>query len=163
MENHPLILQFDLHQRLYNNVLKGISDEESNRRLSGYPAVNHVKYLAGHLLSSQYGIAMLAGVNTEVKWSELFAVMGQSEAQDHIQYPTLEEIRTEWNRLYEPIRKGLLQLDNKKLAKSPPAPFDKVSESKGQLWAFISHHQAYHIGQIGILRRALGKEPMGFN
>jgi hypothetical protein len=25
--------------------------------------------------------------------------------------------------------------------------FDAVSESKGELWAFISHHQAYHIGQ----------------
>lgn len=146
-DSNPLILQFDLHQRLYNNVLEGFTDEETNRRLPEYPHISHVKYLAGHLLISQYGLAQIAGLNPEVKWNELFAVMGQSAARDDVEYPHIEEIKAEWNRLHEPA--------------SPP-PFDQVSESAGQLWAFITHHQAYHIGQIEILRRAFGKEPMGF-
>lgn len=33
----PLLVQYELHQRLYNNVLEGFTDEESNRR----PFINH--------------------------------------------------------------------------------------------------------------------------
>ncbi len=63
---------------------------------------------------------------------------------------------------YQPVREKLIRLDDDQLEEAPPEPFDAVSESKGELWAFITHHQAYHIGQIGILRRAFGKSPMSF-
>jgi len=159
---NPLITQYDLHQRLYNNVLDGFTDEETNRRVPEYPQISHVKYIAGHLLASQYGLAQIAGLNPEIKWNELFAVMGQSEARDNVIYPHIDEIRNEWNNLYQPVREKLIQMNDDQLAASPPEPFDAVSESKGQLWAFITHHQAYHIGQIGILRRAFDKKPMSF-
>ncbi len=158
-----LLAQFDLHQLLYNNVLDGFTDEETNRRLFGDQKMNHVKYLAGHLLNSQYGLALAAGLDPEVKWNELFAVMGKSRARDDAAYPPIEEIKTEWNRLNMPLRKGLKGLTNEDLTEEPPAPFHKVADSKGELWAFINHHIAYHIGQIGILRKGFGKEPMSYS
>lgn len=94
-----LLIQFDLHHRLYNNVLAGFTDEETNRRLYNDTKINHIKYLAGHLLNSQYGLGMIAGINPEVKWNDLFAVMGQSQARDDIDYPSLEEIKAEWNQI----------------------------------------------------------------
>lgn len=157
-----LLAQFDLHQLLYNNVLNGFTDEETNRRLFGDPQMNHVKYLAGHLLNSQYGLALAAGLDPKVKWDKLFAVMGQSEARDDITYPPIEEIKAEWNRLNRPIREGLNKLTEEELAEVPPSPFHKVADSKGELWAFINHHIAYHIGQIGILRKGFGKGPMSY-
>lgn len=158
----PLIVQYDLHHKLFNNVLDGFTDEETNRRLEGYQAVNHVKYIAGHLLNSQYGLSTIAGLNPDVKWDELFGVMGQSQAKDNFPYPHIDEIKSEWNGLHEPARAGLMDLSPDYLTKKPPSPFDKVSESIGDLWAFINHHQAYHIGQIGILRRGFGKESMSY-
>lgn len=158
-----LLTQFDLHHRLYNNVLAGFTDEETNQRLHGDKNMNQVKYLAGHLLNSQYGLGIIAGINPEVKWNDLFAVMGQSEAKDDIEYPDIEEIKNEWNGMHEAIRNGLERLNPKVLNTKPPAPFDQVADSIGDLWAFINHHQAYHIGQIGILRRGFGKEPMRYD
>lgn len=166
MENlkkiEPLLTQFDLHHRLYNNVLDGFTDEETNQRLQSFPEINHVKYLAGHLLNSQYGIAQIAGVDPYIKWNELFAVMGQSKAKDKIQYPHIDEIKAEWNGMHDITREGLKKLTTKELNQKPPEPFDRVADSAGNLWAFINHHQAYHIGQIGILRRGFGKEPMSY-
>ncbi len=159
----PLLIQYDLHQRLFNNVLEGFSDQETNLRLEGYAQINHVKYLAGHLLHSQYGIARISGLSPEIKWNELFAVMGLSEAKDDVPYPHIEEIIREWNDLYHPVREGLINLTPEQLRGEAPKPFDAVSDSLGQLWAFVSHHQAYHIGQIGILRRALGKAAMSYS
>lgn len=163
MMKKPLLTQFDLHQRLYNNVLDGFTDTETNQRLYGDSNINHVKYLAGHLLNSQYGLALLANVDADVKWNELFAVMGQSEAKDNADYPDINAIKEEWNRLYTPIREGLNKLTTHELNQTPPAPFDQVADSSGQLWAFLNHHIAYHIGQIGILRRGFGKQPMSYD
>ncbi|MEQ8523916.1 DinB family protein [Gracilimonas sp.] len=157
-----LLIQFDLHQQLFNNVLKGFSDAETNSRLDGYPKMNHVKYLAGHLLNSQYALAQIAGVNPEVKWNELFAVMGQSAAKDNFEYPDIEEIKSEWNALYELTRKGLAKLDKNDLAKVPEEPFSQVAETVLDLWAFVNHHIGYHIGQISIMRRGFNKAPMSY-
>ena len=159
MKNH-LLIQFDLHHRLYNNVLDGFTDEETNRRLQGYKKMNHVKYLAGHLLNAQYGLAEIAGVGFDVKWNELFAAAGQSEAKDDIAYPHIDEIKSEWNKLYEETRHGLEKLAPEDLEKEAPYEF---FSSAGEMWAFLSHHQAYHIGQIGILRRGFGKAPMRYD
>lgn len=158
-----LLTQFDLHHRLYNNVLEGFTDEETNRRLYDDKNINHVKYLAGHLLNSQYGLAMIAEMEPEIKWNDLFAGMGQSEAKDDFNYPSINEIIDEWNALYESTRGGLSKLTAEDLAASPPAPFEQVADSSGELWAFFNHHIAYHIGQIGILRRGFGKEPMRYD
>lgn len=164
-----LLAQFDFHNKLYHNVLAGLTDEETNRRLHGDTNMNHIKYIAGHLLNSQYGFGFLSGVKLEVKWDELFAVMNRSQARDDIQYPAIEEIVQEWDAIYEPIRKGLSRLPDAELAKVPPKPADKIFENSpifentvASFLAFLNHHQAYHIGQIGILRRGFGKEPMSY-
>ncbi len=159
---NPLLQQFDLHQRLYNNALEGFTDDETNRRISGYPQVNHIKYIAGHLLNSQYGIARVAGLQPRIKWNERFAVMGQSKAVDDIQYPDIREIIGEWNTLYHPVRNGLAGLSETELAGPAPEPFQEVAGSTGELWSFITHHQAYHIGQIALMRRFFGKEAMSY-
>ena len=108
-------------------------------------------------------MGVVAGLNPEVKWSKLFDVMGQSKAKDDFSYPDIEEIKKEWNGMHEDIRSGLAKLSPEVLNDKPPAPFDQVSNSLGKLWAFINHHQAYHIGQIGILRRGFGKGPMRYD
>lgn len=165
-----LINQFNFHQKLFNNVLDGFSDDETNRRLYDDRRMNHVKYIAGHLLNARYSLALLGGVKAEPKWQELFAPMGQSRAKDDIIYPSIDEIKSEWNGIYEPIRSGLNELSTQDLNRIPPEPLDKVFENSpvfdnkiASFWAFLNHHQAYHIGQIGILRRGFGKEPMRYD
>ncbi|NGP87106.1 DinB family protein [Fodinibius halophilus] len=121
-ESNALLIQFDLHHRLYNDVLDGFADQETNRRLHGNTDINHVKYLPGHLLDSQYGLAMLAGIKPKIKWEGLFEGMGQSEARDDIEYPSIGAIRQEWNRLHDPVREGLKQLTAEELKTSHIRP-----------------------------------------
>ncbi|HLR76132.1 MAG TPA: DinB family protein [Balneolaceae bacterium] len=161
MKNY-LLKQYNLHHKLYNNVLDGFTDKETNRRLHGDQKMNHVKYLAGHLLNTQYGIGLVAEIEIPVKWNDLFAAAGQSEAKDTIEYPSIEEIRAEWNSIHKPIQNGLKKVTAGTLKKVPPKPFDALWDSLGEQWTFLNHHQAYHIGQIGILRRGFGKTPMSY-
>jgi hypothetical protein len=159
-----LLAQYLLHARWFSNALEGFTDGETNQRI--HPDMNHVKYLAGHLLHSQYGFAMIAGVAVDRKWDDLFAGRGKSKARDNFPYPTIEEIKDEWEQLYPVIKNGLEALPEdtlqKDLPSSPVAGFGILDSSIGDLWAFMNLHQAYHIGQIGILRRGFGKDPMKY-
>jgi len=42
--------------------------------------------------------------------------------------------------------------------KAPYSPFDDPQETLGSLLGFLLLHQAYHAGQIGLLRRVAGLE-----
>jgi uncharacterized damage-inducible protein DinB len=154
-----LLNQFDLNQRLYGNVLKGFTNEETEQRLNDDTNINHVKYIAGHLLNAQYILADIAGADYEAKWNDLFAGLRQTKARDDITYPDIETIKDEWNKLYELTRPGLESLTEADLQKEAS---NESFEIVGEMWAFFNHHQAYHIGQIGILRRGFGKEPMSY-
>ena len=161
-----LIAQYDLHDVLFNNVIDGITDEESNYTLKD--PTNSVKWLAGHLLWANANFANIGRTQVEVKWRDHFYTKEGGGPDDFnaqpSPLPTLQEIRDKWNEDSAVLRKGLENLPDEALntvidTRHPIQPFDNTL---GGLWAFINHHQAYHIGQIGILRRALGKDAMKY-
>lgn len=154
-----LMAQFDLHTTLYNNVLVDINEEEADMRLA--PEVNNVKWLAGHLVWGQSGLANIAGVSMNVEWLDHYNTQLKGPVEITAKVPSLDEIKKAWNEVTPTIREGLEKLPEEAL--DTPADFPMPAfRSLGGLWAFINHHQAYTIGQIGILRRALGKEAMKY-
>jgi len=162
-----LLAQYDLHDVLFNNVIEGISDEESNQVLAD--PLNSVKWLSGHLLWANANLANISGVPLEVKWRDHFHSKQGGGPEDFnappSPLPALKEIADKWNADSPAIRKGLENLSEEALNsivdfKHPIHPFDNTLAG---LWAFINDHQAYHIGQIGIIRRALGKEAMSYS
>lgn len=157
-----LLAQYDLLNHWFNNSLADLSDEETNKRV--HQKMNHVKYIAGHLVNAQYGIADLSGAKIEHRWNDLFAGLSKTHAQDNFPYPSIEEIKAEWNKNYPVVREKLNSLSDSALDEILPGePMKQTgmfNGSRGDLWAFLNEHQMYHIGQIGILRRGLGKEPM---
>lgn len=159
-----LLAQYDMHCRWFKNALAGFTDEEANRRLNSQ--MNHVKYIAGHLFNSQYAFTLIAGLQVERKWEDLFAGQGKTKAKDNFPYPTIAEIQAEWDKLQPVIQKALEALPEEALgieiSGSPVAGKGLFKGSVGDLWAFLNMHQAYHIGQLGILRRGFGKEAMKY-
>jgi hypothetical protein len=103
----------------------------------------------------------MGGVTVAIEWTDHFNTQLKEPVSPSLKMPALEEIKTGWNTCSGPIREGLAQMSDEAL-NSPiefPLPAFKTQES---LWTFINHHQAYTIGQIGILRRGLGKEAMKY-
>jgi len=161
-----LLDQYDLHNVLYNNVIADISDEEANKCVAD--PMNSVKWLAGHLAWAQLNLANIGGAQVDFAWRDHFHTKQGATPADLAappsELPTLEQIKTKWNEIEPIIRKGLENLPDQALdtvvnVPHPIAPFDNTL---GGLWAFINHHQAYTIGQIGILRRGLGKDAMKY-
>jgi len=156
---HQLLNQFDLHTLLFNNVLADISEAESNIRL--VPSINNIKWLAGHLVWGQGGLAKMANVPMEIVWIDHYNTQIQHPPGPEIPTPSLEEIKAAWNDISPKIRAGLEMVPEEALNSPIEFPLPAFRTSEG-LWSFINHHQAYTIGQIGILRRALDKEAMKY-
>lgn len=149
--------QFDLHTRLFNNVLDGISDTDTNSRANEH--VNHLKWLAGHLCSARFGFKDLAQLDQADPYGDLF---GHGKAiNPEADYPSIENIRENWNAISGQISAAFDQLPAEALeANAPKVP---IGDGKmGDFLDFLMHHEAYHIGQMGILRRFLGKDAMSY-
>jgi hypothetical protein len=154
-----LLDQYDLHTLLFNNVLVDISEEESAIRL--VPSINNVKWLAGHLVWGQGGLANLGGVKMDLVWIDHYNTQIPHPPGPEIPTPSLVEIKAAWNEYAPMIRAGLEKLSQEQLDTPMEFPMPAFRSQEG-LWTFINHHQAYTIGQIGILRRALGKDAMKY-
>jgi hypothetical protein len=70
-----------------------------------------------------------------------------------------DELKRRFKALQEPLVAGLSGLPHE--AMDRPAPFSPTgnpNETMGSLLASFAFHEAYHVGQTGILRRVIGRE-----
>ena len=154
-----LATQFDLHTRLFNNVLDGITDAEANERARD--TVNHLTWLAGHLTSTRFGMGKIAGLEEQDPWSDLFS-HGHS-ISDEADYPSIEAIKAKWDAISGAISASLAHLPDAVLSSPAPAKTPIDDGTLGGMLTFLMHHEAYHIGQMGLLRKYLGKEAMKYS
>jgi uncharacterized damage-inducible protein DinB len=148
-------IQFDFHTRLFNNALKDISENEANHEM--YLKVNNIKWLAGHLV----GIRLLLREYAGIKDDERFSVFGR-RYDPGTEYPSLDEIRSKWNDIAFPLSIALKNLSESDLDSKGPSWLPVDERSVRGFIAYLMHHEAYHLGQIGILRRQIGKEPVSY-
>lgn len=154
---HTLKTQFDLQTRLYHNVLDDISDAEAGER---FGEANPIIWIAGHLLSTRHSMSQVGGAPMEDPWRDLFGHGNGYRADAN--YPTLDAIRAKWNTLSDHISAGLAHLPEAALGSDAPAQVPGSDGTLGGMLAFLMHHEAYHLGQLSLLRRLHGKEAMRY-
>jgi hypothetical protein len=161
-----LLAQYDLHNALFNNVLAGISDEESNQTVAGMK--NNIKWIAGHMLWNQGILAVIGGIKVDIPWAYHF-MSKEGATEDDLkapacELPTLQMIRNKWAEILPVIRNCLDSLTDEKLEQKVdiPHPMYKFNNTLAGVWAYANHHHAYSIGQLSIFRRALGKGAMSY-
>ncbi len=151
--------QFDLHTRLFNNALEGITDSEANDRKNEH--VNHMKWIAGHLLNTRLSsLTKVTGGQPDDAYTAQFGrgnalVAGAS-------YPSIDEIMTKWNDAAGGISNGFSHIPEEVLSSKSGAQVPIADDTVRGLMAFLISHEAYHIGQLSLLRKMAGKEAMSY-
>lgn len=152
--------QFDLQTRLFNNVLEGITDAESHKRNSEH--LNHIKWIAGHLLNTRVNsISKIAGLQPDESYVAQFA--RGSSLDPNLSYPPIEEIKSKWIATASAISDGITKMPEEKLAETTTVKVPIADDTFRGLLAFLISHEAYHIGQLSLLRKMIGKEAMSYN
>ncbi len=152
--------QFDLQTRLFNNVTDGIGEQEAHLRNS--EQINHIKWIAGHMLNTRLsGISKVVGLQSDDTYAAQF---GRGKSLDpQAQYPSMEEITARWQATAPAIGAALSNVPEEVLSAKSPVPAPIADDTIRGLLSFLISHEAYHIGQLGILRKLAGKEAMAYN
>lgn len=157
-EMAPLAAQARLHRRLFVNVLDGLDDQTAQRRVGD--TTNHVTFLAAHLTEAREYLLELLGGDKRDPFPEL----GQGEGiEDFDQWPTLERIRAAWEDVTERLEARLPQVEAADLERPLEQPGTVEPPTVAGFAAFLLHHEAYHLGQIALLRKHWGLPAMRYD
>jgi DinB superfamily len=160
----PVIKQFELQTRLFNNVLEGIEDIKGSKRLSDQ--VNHLQWIAGHLTNSRYHLAPGLGIKASFPYEDQYTDPSEPPPYNRaisasVKYPSLTEIKKSWNELAATFTEKISGLSEEHLASAIPFPVP-TGKTFQDLLSFIASHESYHIGQMSIIRKSLGLSAMSY-
>jgi uncharacterized damage-inducible protein DinB len=158
-----LIIPLDilrLNTRLYRNCLAGLTDDQAQKRPNGRGETNSVAFIAAHLVDSRYYLLNVLGkkVPSPLKGCE----GGFMSIDKVIGYPALSEIQAAWTAVGEMIERELEALSPAAL----DAKFEGFPTSNATLLgavSFLTQHECYHLGQLGLLRKHAGLEAMAYS
>ncbi len=149
----PVIDQFKFNSMVLSLATSDLKNEDAGHRLRSGEG-SSVTFLMGHLLSSRYGILKMLGAGDENPDAEQFG--RNAEPQDVGDYPDISEFNEAWSALADSFHGALENATDEELLVAPPEGFPTEDQTLRGAIAFLSWHEAYHVGQIGVLRTELG-------
>jgi hypothetical protein len=144
-----------------NTWARDFTEAEASATGSG-PAPNPLLWQLGHLACVEDDVCWLFGAPERLVGPELRAVCstGSPAPSRATSYPALAELwrlldvtHAELLRLLEQAREGGLE--------RPPREANPFFKSLGQAVYEAALHETYHVGEIGALRKVLGKPRIG--
>lgn len=157
MQKQILIKMYGLNLMAFQANCEGLIHEDSIAAPgTGGTTLN---WIGGHLVATRNVILKLVG--DEPIWTP-------EDAEPYVRgaAPLGEDSRAQpWDRILKDmadsqkkIEAGLEKLTDEALAASPGEDAVAGQGTLGLELSFLQFHEAYHVGQIGLMRRLLGKD-----
>ncbi|MCA9261343.1 MAG: DinB family protein [Planctomycetales bacterium] len=148
-------------------MLQLIADVDDSQWFTIPPgASTHLAWQVGHLAMAEYGLTMIRMRGKEPSDADFItnAFMrtfkkGSTPQPDPSLYPAPEEIRQTLADVHAQALRELPGYDDSTLDEPLPEPYAGFATRLGSLY-FCAAHEMLHAGQIGALRRMLGKDPL---
>jgi uncharacterized damage-inducible protein DinB len=153
---NPLPGLLRMNTRLLLNALEGFPEGSARVRLEG--RTNHVAFLLVHLVDARYFMALLCGLELENPLSEEFAHV--TSVEEAAEYPTLEQLESMWTEVGGLLHEHMASTGPEAWRRDTGRQFPNGDPSLAGAMAFLLEHEIYHIGQVGMIRRALGLESL---
>lgn len=126
----------------------------------------HLAWQVGHLAMAQYMLCLFR-VRGKLPEDESVApksvlrrfMKGTAPEPDPSRYPPIEEILRVFHGVHTQVMQELPSCREEDLAGTVVEPYAVYNNKLGSL-LLCSHHEMLHAGQIGLLRRLLGKIPV---
>ncbi|HZB27749.1 MAG TPA: DinB family protein [Gemmatimonadales bacterium] len=158
MHAKTIAYQLGLTSYVLEKNVAGVSHEES--LINPKPGGSCLNWVVGHLTLSRNRSLGLFGRKPMYDDGEFAAYAGVDGVPlTRENALSFEELKHRFKALQEPLVTGLDGMSPADMDK--PAPFSPTGnpkETMGSLLASLAFHEAYHVGQTGLLRRVIGRE-----
>jgi uncharacterized damage-inducible protein DinB len=128
--------------------------------------ITHIAWQIGHLAMAEYGLCLFRIRGRQPEDTELMTgkfrkqfSKGSTPDPDPANNPTPAEIRQVLDRIHRQALRELATCDDRSLSEPIDEPYAVFNTKLGAL-LFCAHHEMLHAGQIGILRRLIGRSPV---
>lgn len=154
----PLAHTLRLNTHLLQNCLAGVDDSTARRRVT--PDTNSMAFLVAHLTDARHFLADLLGVPLA---NPLAAIVEYGKGQDDIgELPPLADLLAMWQRIGAHLETVLPSITSERLDAPSGPRFPIADPTTLGTVAFLVQHDSYHLGQLSLLRRALGLPAMSY-
>lgn len=126
----------------------------------------HVAWQVGHLAMAEYGLCLFRmrgrqPIDLELMTSSFRKQFSRGTVPDAgaARYPPAAEIRATLDRVHAQVREESASFTAEQLQEPVEMPYAVEATKLGGL-LFCSHHEMLHAGQLGLLRRLLGQQPI---
>ena len=143
---------FQFQGTIYDNAQANLTEAQAMQRPTEHN--NHMNWLLGHVLHCRYMLANMLGVQAENPFGQRY----WTEIEDG-EYPTVAEVVQHFPAISKQLTEALNGLSDAQL--DARAAEDKPSLT--EIVSFFVYHEAYHLGQLGYARKALGMDAMKAN
>jgi len=145
-----------LNTWLFGNAVKDVESGKSAFRANDN--TNEFDRIAGHVTCARHGITKLLGIETpDLGWGDFESVEGPgAQFSAELECPSLEDIGTKFNQVTEALMAKLPEVSDETLATASPIPIPGDDPTIGDLFTFLTMHETYHIGQLGLLKKGMG-------
>jgi DinB superfamily len=152
----PLTGILELNSSLFRRALAGVDQAAGERRPNDH--TNSLAFVACHVLDARFSLMKLVGQPRTNPWQSLFD--SATDVTSMKEFPPLYELLAEWDELHEATIGCLSDLSPADL--DAESPFRVPTEDRSILGtiAFLAFHEAYHVGQMGLLRKYFGFDPV---
>lgn len=154
----PIAHLFDLNTRLFRNCLDGVTDAQALRRPNAH--TNHLAFVALHLVDARHFLLRALGADLQDPFDGRFADARRLEDIDD--FPSLDDLVSTWDVLADLLEAALDQLTREDLMGPAPQRFPIGDPTVLGEIAFLAQHEAYHIGQMALIRKYLGLPAMRY-
>jgi hypothetical protein len=142
---------------MLNMFLADLSDADLLVR--PVPNANHIAWQIGHLISSEIGLADMAGFKS--KYPELPAGFPERHNKNTANSDTGFGTKAEYLGLYKKVRDTSIalvtSLSETDLDKPTTGRMAEVAPTAGAVFLLMANHTTMHSGQFSVIRRKLGK------
>ena len=147
----PVALTFLSNTAVFRGTTKDMTESAWLHRAG---EANHIAYLAMHLIGARhFTIGWLGGESTDP--FEKYHNRGRS-IDDTERFPTIDEAISAWDEVAPFLLEALDEVDGAVLDEDSGLPFPAPGPLKLDTLIFLAQHEAYHLGQMGLLRRVAG-------
>jgi hypothetical protein len=165
MTRRDLAIELIVFSRNYTlRLIDATPREDWFRQPAG--GVTHVAWQVGHLAMAQYRLGMerirgRRSDDADLISDEFLQQFGKGSRPDAdaAAFSSAEAIKTVFDRVHQRLLQELPSLPDSELDQPVLKPHPLV---KTKWWAllWLAQHEAVHAGQIGLVRRLLGYEPL---
>jgi hypothetical protein len=148
----------NMNSRLFLNACEGITDAQAKERISDHN--NPFIWIATHTAWARFNICAMLGKPANNPYNGKFENFKAYDPNE--KYPTLAEVKEEWNKATELLKEALSSVTEEHLASDCPLKSPIGDFSFGGTIAFLTQHESYDLGQMGLLKKYLTKEAMKY-